>query len=613
MRGVTESHWGNAAPTTEAAAAACRHWVGHVIVCGLQPVGLRAVGQLNLAGARVVVIDDEHVGERSAKTVRDWGVPIVARGASLSDSLFDAGVAGAEAVICIEATDLRTLETILLVRDLRSDVRLVAHLDNPAVANAVEEISGAAAVLDVASLFAPAVVDACLGGRVHDIELGDVRFSTVEVVAPRASTLRKLYGNLVPLGVTSETDQNPVVCPGRDLPVKAGDGITLLGTADELHAAGLRPRSLETTEGPRVGTRAARMLRRVAGQLRTESDRALRLALGAGLLLLVSSTLLLHFGYHLAAPGHRQLSVISSAYFTVETIATVGFGDFSFSGQAVWLEVFGICLMVAGTTLVTTILALLTNALVTRRIAQSLGQARIPGMRDHVVMVGLGSVGMKVLDGLLARGREVVVVEREESNRYLNQVRQRGVPLVLGDSTLAQTLDSVNLQQAASVAIVTSDDLTNIETGLAVRDRLGARWTDVPVVLRVFDRELGGRLEQRFDFRHVWSTAAIAAPWFVGAALGLEVRFSFYVGSHPFLIARLRVSAGGGLEGLAMSDLSARIRVIAIGRDGGGDGLEHPPRRDTRLAAGDDAYLAGPYEELLEVLKRERQGAAGAG
>jgi Trk K+ transport system NAD-binding subunit len=608
---VTESHWGNAASTAEAAAGGCRHWVGHVIICGLQPVGLRAVGQLNLAGARVVVIDDEHVGERSAKLVRDWGVPVIARGASLSDSLFDAGVAGAEAVICIEATDLRTLETILLVRDLRSDVRLVAHLDNPAVANAVEEISGAAAVLDVASLFAPAVVDACLGGRVHDIELGEVRFSTVEVVAPRASTLRELYGNLVPLGVTSATDQNPVVCPGRDLPVNAGDGITLLGTADELHAAGLRPRSLEATEGARVGTRAARMLRRVAGQLRTESDRALRLALGAGLLLLLSSTLLLHFGYHLAAPGHRQLSVISSAYFTVETIATVGFGDFSFSGQAVWLEVFGIWLMVAGTTLVTVILALLTNALVTRRIAQSLGQARIPGMRDHVVMVGLGSVGMKVLDGLLARGREVVVVEREESNRYLNQVRQRGVPLVLGDSTLAQTLDSVNLQQAASVAIVTSDDLTNIETGLAVRDRLGMRWTDVPVVLRVFDRELGGRLEQRFDFRHVWSTAAIAAPWFVGAALGLEVRFSFYVGSHPFLIARLRVSAGGGLEGLAMSDLSARIRVIAIGREGGAGGLEHPPRRDTRLAAADDAYLAGPYEELLEVLKRERQRAAG--
>jgi len=272
------------------------------------------------------------------------------------------------------------------------------------------------------------------------------------------------------------------------------------------------------------------------------------------------------------------------------------------------MEVFGICLILAGTTLVTTIFALLTNTLVSRRIAQSLGQAQIPGMRGHVVMVGLGAVGMQVLNGLLAHGREVVVVERDETNRYLNQVRQRGVPLVLGDATLAQTLDSVNLARASSVAIVTSDDMTNIETGLAVRDRLGERWAEVPVILRVFDKDLGSRLEDSFAFRHVWSTVAIAAPWFVGAALGLDVLFSFYVGSHPFLIAKLRVSPGGGLVGVAMSELSASIRVIAIGRHANTDALEHPPRRDTRLAAGDEAYLAGPYEELLSVLKRERDG-----
>jgi Trk K+ transport system NAD-binding subunit len=231
-------------------------------------------------------------------------------------------------------------------------------------------------------------------------------------------------------------------------------------------------------------------------------------------------------------------------------------------------------------------------------------------MRGHVVLIGLGSIGMQVLDGLHARGRDVVVVERDESNRFLNEVRQRGVPLVLGDSTLAQTLESVNLSRAASVAILTSDDLTNIETGLAVRDRLGEHWSDVPVVLRVFDRELGRRLEQSFAFRNVWSTVAIAAPWFVGAALGLEVIYSFYVGSHPFLLARLRVSAGGGLDGRAMNELSMPMRVIAIERAAAAGALEHPPRRETRLAAGDQAYIAGPYEELLRVLRREREGAA---
>ena len=51
--------------------------------------------------------------------------------------------------------------------------------------------------------------------------------------------------------------------------------------------------------------------------------------------------------------------------------------------------------------------ALLTNALVSRRLAQSLGHGRIPGMSGHVVLVGLGSVGMRVLEGLLGAGAEV--------------------------------------------------------------------------------------------------------------------------------------------------------------------------------------------------------------
>jgi Trk K+ transport system NAD-binding subunit len=590
-----------------AEATSCRDWTGHVVVCGLEDLGLRTVEQLHNAGARVTVLDERRDG-RFSRIVRGWGIPVIVRDAHLAEPFFEAGIRGAAAVVCVESSDLRTLETVLLVRELRPDVRVVAHIDNPAVAHAVEEVTGEESILDIPSLFSPSVVEVCLSRRLHEIHVGSARFATVEVVAPHDATLRELYGSLVPLGVANDREQEPVVCPGRDELVEAGDRVTLLGTLEALDDAGLHTPGVASRDGRRRARRTG-ALRRLAANIAHSTDRPLQIALWLFLGLLVVSTLVLHFGYSNAGGG--QLGFLNSIYFTVETIATVGFGDFSFSHQPGWMEVFGIVLILAGTTLVTAIFALLTNALVSRRIERSLGHAQIPGMADHVVIIGLGSVGMGVIEGLLAGGRELVVVERYDTNRYLNQVRQHGVPLVVGDATLGQTLDSVNLSRAAAVAIMTSDDMANIEVGLAVRDLLGARWSEVPVVLRVFDHELGARLQQSFGFRHVWSTAAISAPWLVGAVLGMDVLFSFYVGSHPFLLARLQIGSGGGLEGLAMNEIGARMRVIAIGRSGGGGELEYPPRRDTRLQAGDDAYLAGPYEELQRVLRREREGAAG--
>lgn len=592
---------------------ACRDWLGHVIVCGLNDVALRTVEQLHLAGARVVVLSDEP-SEGLARIVRGWGIPHLPRGGHLSEPLFDAGIAGASAVVCAERTDLRTLETVLQIRDLRPDVRVVADLDNPSVAHAVEGVLRSVGVLDVAALFAPAVVETCLARRARTIELGETEFVAAEVLAPRDGTLRELYGSLAPIGVVTEADDELIACPGRDQPVSARDRVTLLGTRAELDAAGLVRAEASASGGAALAARARSFVKRQRSAIAQIIDRPLRVALSLGLALLAVSTIVLHFAYH-EPLGRSHLSLLHAAYFTVETIATVGYGDYSFADQPTGMVVFGIALIVAGVTLTTTLFALLTNALVSRRLAQSLGHGRIPGMRGHVVLVGLGSVGMKVLEGLLATGAEVVVIERMESNPNLTEARALSAPIVLGDATHARTLDAVNLSQAAAVAILTSDDLTNIETGLAIRDGLGARWVDVPVVLRVFDRQLGHRLEQSFGFRHVWSTSAIAAPWFVGAALGMQVLFTFYVGNHPFLLARLRVSAGGGLDGLAMRELPATVRVVAIRRAASAQALEHPPRRDTRLAPGDDAYLVGPYAELLALLRHDREtgGAPASG
>jgi hypothetical protein len=131
-------------------------------------------------------------------------------------------------------------------------------------------------------------------------------------------------------------------------------------------------------------------------------------------------------------------------------------------------------------------------------------------------------------------------------------------------------------------------------------------------VLRLFDRQLARSVKHNFGFGCVRSTAELAAPWFVGAALGLDILSTFYAGSELLLVARLTVTPGGGLHGLAMGDLAARTRVLAISRSTSDGYLEHPPRRGTRFHAGDEAYLIGPYEELLAVLRRDIVQVEGA-
>jgi Trk K+ transport system NAD-binding subunit len=580
---------------------------GHVIVCGLKGVGLRTVEQLHLAGVPVVVVDDDQ-NLSLARVVQDWGVKHVSRSAHRGDGLLEAGLESADAVVCA-ADELETLETALRVREQRPDIRIAVQMANPLVGRALESVSGPGSVLDSATLAAPSFVEACVRRPAHNLDLGGTRFAVVSMEVDgsdrgEATTFRHRFGSLVPVAIIPSDGRAIAPCPGRDHPVAPGDRVAVLGTVDELEEAGIDSRTA-TGEIPRSIGIGARFGRR-AGTIIRASNNALMLVVAGLLGLILVSAVTLRFIYQ-GPDGHTHLSFLESLYFTVETVATVGFGDFSFARQGAGIQVFGIALIVVGVTLVSTAFALFTNILVSRRIEQSLGRGQVPGMAGHVVVIGLGSIGINVVEGLVAEGRHVVVVERDERNRYLSRARALKVPVIVADATQSQTHTMANLAEASAVAVLTSADLTNIETGLAVRESLGDRWDDVPVVLRVFDRNLARMMEHNFGFRHVRSTSELAAPWFVGAALGLDVLGTFYVEQQPFLVGRVSIASGGGLEGLAMQDLSARTRVIALSRAADDGKLEHPPRRGTRFAAGDQAYLLGPYEELLRVLRRDQK------
>ncbi|HEX9176539.1 MAG TPA: NAD-binding protein, partial [Mycobacterium sp.] len=505
------------------------------------------------------------------------------------------------------------LEIALLARQANPNVRVVARLVNTVLRDEVAVGNGPGAILDVADLAASSVVEACLSRTTHAITIAGVEVVVSGTEAPRDATLRELFGDLAPVAVIrGESSPSPgevVACPGRDLTVQAGDWTAMLGTVDELAAQGIRAEP----HTARQLYRRTRMVRMLDGlrMIREDVNPVFYRLLGVTLALLVGSTVILRVAYQY--PG---MTWVDALYFSTETIATVGYGDFNFIDQPTWLRLWGVAMMFAGVMTVAILVAFIADLLLSRRFAQSAGRRQVRHLRRHVIVVGLGSFGIRVVSDLKAAGYEVAAIERNDDNRYLSAAAALDVPVIFGDATLRQMLEAARVSEARAVGVLTQDDMVNVEIGIVLKEILGPRWKrrgnrpGVPVVLRVYDRALGAAVSHRFGFANVRSTVELATPWFIGAAMGLQVLGTFSVGQRSFMVGGVRVEPGSELDGLRMLEMSTRTRVIAIGRDGGEFTLH--PRRDTRLNAGDTAYLVGPYRELLATLRKGQFGISAA-
>jgi Trk K+ transport system NAD-binding subunit len=550
----------------------------HIIVSGDDVLATTIAEELNRAGATIVKLH--------------------------SEELSGADLARASAIVCAGADDAKNLEIALLARKTNPNVRVVARLGNDVLRAAVAADNGPGAILDVADLAAPSVVEACLSSHTHPVEAAGIEFLVSGAEAPRDATLREIYGDLAPVAVIhgekSATPAEVVPCPGRDHQVRAGDWTAMIGSAEELAARGIK------TPRPSATRSRQSWMRRLSDAARAARDDVnpmLFPAFGAALTLILVSTVVVHYSY-----TKPRLSWLDALYFTSESITTVGYGEFGFAQQNAWLRVFAVGLMFAGVTITALLVAFVADLLLSRRFLHSAGVRRARHLRNHIIVVGLGSFGSRVVGDLTAAGYDVAVIERDENNRFLSTADELDVPVIFGDATLRQTLEAARVDRARAVAVLTQDDMVNIETGIVLREMLGPRVMpevarpDVPIVLRIYDRTLGDAVAKRFGFENVRSTVDLAAPWFIGAAMGLQVLGTFSVGQRSFMVGAMHVAAGSELDGLRMFEMSTQTRVIAITRRD--TPVELHPRRDAWLRSGDTVYLVGPYRELLETLRK---------
>jgi len=209
-----------------------------------------------------------------------------------------------------------------------------------------------------------------------------------------------------------------------------------------------------------------------------------------------------------------EQAAVDSFYGAVKTLVTVDPNPQVQDGPKWFKVVISLSMLVA-----LLFAAAFTGGLVERLIGRNLtglvGRRAVP-RSDHVVVVGLGQVGLALCLLLRRCGMSVVAVDDQEDGENVGRARELGLPVVIGRGADPSLLGRLSLGHAHALAAVTSDDLQNIAVVLAARTHA----SDLRIVLRAGGGATRGETRSLERLGHVRDVHRIGAVYLAGLALG---------------------------------------------------------------------------------------------
>jgi voltage-gated potassium channel len=218
-------------------------------------------------------------------------------------------------------------------------------------------------------------------------------------------------------------------------------------------------------------------------------------------------------------------------------------------------------------------------------------------LRNHVVLCGLGRVGYRIAQELLATKEPVVAIEKDANSMFVEEMQDLGVPVLIGEARLKKNLILANLEHARAIILATNDDLTNLDAAFTAREVK----PDIKVVLRLFDDTLANRVAAQFQMP-VISSAQVSAPAFVAAVTGRSVHQYFQMDGQTIHLADLHISR---LPVHTVAALQKEFGVSVVLHK------KHPacaamPDLESRIQPGDTLVIAAPIEQMHKLEEANR-------
>ncbi|HYO89883.1 MAG TPA: TrkA family potassium uptake protein [Candidatus Limnocylindrales bacterium] len=221
--------------------------------------------------------------------------------------------------------------------------------------------------------------------------------------------------------------------------------------------------------------------------------------------------------------------------------------------------------------------------------------------RNHVIVLGIGHVGMRVVRTLAGMHFDVVAIDWKITPQKEAELSQLGVPVITADGRDKNTLELAGLPVADALVVCTANDQLNLEVTLRARDLN----PQVRIVVRAWDTQFADQLQRLLGVNAVLSSSDLSAPAFAGAAVGIEVAQSFEMHGTRFSMIRLVVAAGSRMAGKTIGDLQAGEHVDIVLHERNGDANVNPPH-DVVIQAGDGLVLFAHHDHIVDVAMDNR-------
>ncbi|MEU8617377.1 NAD-binding protein [Streptomyces sp. NPDC048623] len=616
-----------------------------MVVCGDDGLAQRLADELRDVYRQqvVLVVPGDQEEERSARrTAQRLGTTVGVRSGGFSpegadgallqpleeeflasapteDVLRLAGADRASALALLYEDDETNLRAALAARRLSPGLRLVVRMYNRKLGQYLEELldqavlmaepgidravlEASTTVLSDADTAAPALAATATAGTSRVVQADGLLLRAAERTPPERGEVAP--AGLCTLALLSSTTSDPAGAEGSDSSGPAGPEL-LPDDRTVLRAAGRGSIVLETVHhtGP---TMHARRLSRHGAPLRKLFSTRLRWAL-AGIVVCVLALSVTTTVLTDADPVH-------AAYLTLLDLFAINDPAVE---ESTTRQVLQLLSGLVGLALLPLLVAGALEALGTFRAA---GALRRPprGLSAHVVLLGLGRIGTRVLARLRELDIPVVCVEEDPEARGVPLARSLGVPVVLGDVTDEGVLEAAKIHRAHALLALTSSDTTNLEATLYARTIKN----DLKVALRLYHDDFATAVYRTLRTAHPdaltrsRSVTHLAAPAFAGAMMGRQILGAIPVERRVLVFAALLVRGHPRLEGRTVAEAfrPGAWRVLAL------DTAEPAARRPDLAIPHDDGehpqllwdlhpgYVLRPQDRV--VIAATRQGLA---